>query len=412
MSEPDPVEALLIPNVAAEEGAVWSGDGGEAQIRAVARLWRLLFGPTARVLGEEASFEAVWPTALGALPHGSVFPELDVGNAFAWLHTRQAAEIAKDLDYELASPTPKAVQIVHDKAFAVRGAQALGEEPEALRTLIEIIEPEILRGDPGAVLERVERSVGAWPNWTGGRFTLKPRIGSSGRGRVGGQRKQRGGAEGLAALAGAFPRLAERGGAVLEPWLERVRDLSAQLWIEPDGAVRLLGTLELLVSPAGVYRGHRGSIDNKGRVTSLCPEDEALREAAAQLASAAAAQGFVGPCGIDAFTFRGPAGEHLFRPVVEFNGRFTLGTIVVGLLRRALRTLRRELPRDASERRAFHFSLAPPASGWPADPPPGCLMLPLSGSDEAAVPGLLVANDVGQLEIAFQGQEIPSMLRH
>lgn len=411
MNEPDPVEALLIPNVAAEEGAVWSGDG-EAQVRAVARLWRLLFGASARVLGEDEPFEAAWPAALGALPQNAVFPELDVGNAFAWLHTSQAKAIAKDLDYELASPAPEAVQKVHDKAFAIRGARALGEEPMALRSLIEIIEPETLRGDPSAVLERVEHSVRTWPDWTGGRFTLKPRFGSSGRGRVAGQRKQRGKGEDLAALAGAFPRLAERGGAVLEPWLERVRDLSAQLWIEPSGAVRLLGTLELLVSPAGVYRGHRGSIDNKGRVTSLCKEDEALREAAAQLAAAAAAEGFVGPCGVDAFTFRGPEGDPLFRPIVEFNGRFTLGTIVVGLLRRALRRLRRELPRDASERRTFHFSLVPPASGWPVDPPPGCLALPLGRLEEEAAPGLLVANDAGRLEIAFQGPEIPSMLRH
>ena len=219
-----------------------------------------------------------------------------------------------------------------------------------------------------------------------------------------------GGRRDLSSVAGALPRLAERGGAVLEPWLDRVRDLSAQLWVEPRGSVRLLGTLELLVSPSGVYCGHRGSVDNKGRVTSLCPEDERLREVAAQLAAEAGARGFAGPCGVDAFSFRGPGGEHLFRPAVEFNARVTMGTIAVGLLRRALPTLRRALPRDASERRAFHFSLVPPPAGWQSKYSAECLMLPLGRPADVPPPGLRVANDPGQLEMAFQAAESPPML--
>ena len=40
-------------------------------------------------------------------------------------------------------------------------------------------------------------------------------------------------------------------------------------------------------------------------------------------------EGFAGPCGVDAFSFRGPDREPLFRPLVEWNGRFTMGTVAL-----------------------------------------------------------------------------------
>ena len=117
---------------------------------------------------------------------------------------------------------------------------------------------------------------------------------------------------------------------------------------------------------------------------------------------------------MDAFVFRGPAGAHVFRPIVGLNGRFTMGTIALGLLRRALPALRRALPCDASERRAFHFSLAPPPAGWPCNPSEHWWMLPLGPAAEAGGEtkgaGLLVALDPGHLEMAFQAAETPPML--
>lgn len=408
MTEPARVPPLLIPNLAAEEGAVWEAGASEAIVRSAARLWRLLFGPDARTLGDDTAFEDLWPSALGPRPAAAAFPEFDLGNAYAWLHTRAAATVAAERDYTLAAPGPDAVERVHDKAFALRGAQALGFEPAALRGLSLVLEPDALREAPDAAVEAIREQVARWPAWTAGRFVLKPRFGSSGRGRVSGR-----GADGGDLgehLLGALPRLAERGGAILEPWVDRIRDLSAQLWIEPDGGVRLLGTTELLVSPAGVYRGHRGSVDNRGRVTSLCDEDESLREAAALLAVRAAQEGFAGPCGVDAFTFRGPEGEPILRPLVEWNARSTMGTVAIGVLRRALPTLRRELPRDAGERRVFHFALAPPEAGWPEVSGEGWRTFHLGAAPDG--PALVVATDPGCLELAFHGGKPPSMLPH
>jgi hypothetical protein len=196
-----------------------------------------------------------------------------------------------------------------------------------------------------------------WPDWTRGRFCLKPRLGSSGRGRVPGDAAHLD----EQALARSLPRLARHGGALLEPWLAREGDLSAQLHVAPDGVVTLLGTLELCVTASGVYRGHRGRLDHRLRIASGSAHDDGLLEAAMILAQAAHAEGYHGPCGIDAFAFRGPEGT-LLRPAVELNARFTLGTIVAGLLRRARPHLRRRLPTPPGSLRSLHFAL-PARSG-------------------------------------------------
>ena len=86
------------------------------------------------------------------------------------------------------------------------------------------------------------------------------------------------------------------------------------------------------------------------------------------LARAAHAQGYHGPCGVDAFAFLGPDGVVL-RPAVEFNARFTMGTIVAGLLRRARAMLRRSYPTQPGRRRQLRFALdadpkASPEAAW------------------------------------------------
>ena len=76
----------LLPNVGAEEGAAPAL--AARAIAGVARLWRLLFGPDARVLEIP---EPPWPRALGDPPEGPVFPWLDAGEGLtAWLNTPEA----------------------------------------------------------------------------------------------------------------------------------------------------------------------------------------------------------------------------------------------------------------------------------------------------------------------------------
>jgi hypothetical protein len=248
---------------------------------------------------------------------------------------------------------------VHDKAFAHAVAEREGLLPGRLRGAVRVLDPDALQPD-AAGMAAVEAALASLPDWAAVHFTLKPRQGSSGRGRVAG-------AHALAdtpAIRGALGRLASRGGALLEPWLDRIEDLSAQLFVAPDRTLRLLGTTRVVVTRAGLYRGQRGLVDSKGRIVSGSEHDEALREAAALSARAAAAAGFRGACGIDAFSFRGPEGVVL-RPLLEINARFTVGTIAIGLVRRQQGALERHFAPAPEQRLAFHFGLTPPPAGWP-----------------------------------------------
>lgn len=141
-------------------------------------------------------------------------------------------------------------------------------------------------------------------------------------------------------------------------------------------------------------------MDSRGRVTSGSRFDEALREAAVCVASAAAATGFFGPCGLDALTFRAEHGDEVLRPVVEFNARFTAGTVALGLLRRALPQIKQTLGLPPEAPRPFAFALAPPRGGWPKARA-STLLIPLDPAVGVRGPALLVGRDGGELRSAL-----------
>lgn len=350
--------ALLLPNVGAEEGA-WRAVAREPAVHRVGGLWRLLFGSGAELLATPDGDERdLWPAALGPLPEAPVFdwlaPPPGETRVFAWLNTEEASQAAAERGATLAGAPPDVVRRVHDKAFAHRAALAERLVPPSLRPCVHVLEPEELaEADPA--VRRIGEILAAWPAWARKRFALKPRHATSGRGRVAGTD----GRADTEAIRGALPRLVARGGALLEPWLERTEDLSAQLFVG-DRDLVLLGTLAQTPTPAGGYAGHAGTIDRRGRVTSGSPHDEALREAAVAVALAAKEAGYRGPCGVDGFAYvdpEHPGDEPRLRPVVELNARFTVGTIALGLMRRALPWLRKELRLPGGERRAWRFTL-------------------------------------------------------
>ena len=396
---------LLIPNIGAEEERPWDSPVGSVPgagshldrelARAVtARLWQALFADGSRYLVDSESVSNTeWPPGLGVRSVDAVFPWLEASEGVtAWLNTPAAELRARAEERSLSGAAPEVVRAVHDKAFAYRVAREAGMFPARLGELISVLDPELLR-DSNAAIREVEERVGGWPKWTTFRFTLKPRLGTSGRGRVAGV------AGSAAQCRGSFERLAGAGGALLEPWLKRTCDLATQLWIGAEDQLVLLGTAELVVDSSGLYRGHRGFVDSRGRVTSGRPVDEVLRESAVVVARAAAREGYRGPCGVDAFTFEIEPGHEELRPVVEFNARFTLGIIAIGLLRRALPRIRRELLLDPGELHAFEFRLGAPPGGWPEQIEASeILWIPLSGSGHGPTPGLLVARDREMLD--------------
>lgn len=313
--------AGLFPNLGAEEGPGWRRSLALPKVRRTVGWWRTLFERGASVVGLDDEIPSLMPAPLEHDAGRAAFDFMDAPGALVpWLSTEEAAELARAHGLALACAPAEVVARVHDKAFALGVAERQGLLPSDLSGAIQVLEPELLRDVAGA-----SRHLEAF---RGRGFVLKPRFGSSGRGRV-----RVDGSE----LAGAFARLAARGGCLLEPWLERTQDLSAQLWIGPDAEIRLLGTLRQDLTPSGVWSAHSGEIDAQGGIRSGSAWDASVRDAALRLAGAARDVGFSGACGLDALAYRLPTGGEALRPVVEFNARFTVGTIAVGLVQRALR---------------------------------------------------------------------------
>jgi hypothetical protein len=167
--------------------------------------------------------------------------------------------------------------------------------------------------------------IARWPSWARVDATLKPRWGTSGRGRV---RVRDGvlddaGTNGLATLRA-------RGGAILEPWLARVQDLSSQWLLDDWGEVRLLGCTRQIVRPSGVWLGCEVVHDDDGQGSGTAWDHE-LVAAARPLVEEAAHAGYVGVCGVDAFTWMHPRAQtERLRGVVELNARFTGGAVALG----------------------------------------------------------------------------------
>ena len=343
--------ALRIANLGAEEGARAAEPAALGRAATLARLWADLLEPPAP------------------------FSWLE-GEAFAWLNTPEARDEAAAQGLTLFGASPEIVARVHDKAFAADVARRERLGPAWWHDAVRVLAPEELE-DPDRVRRIVRDAQDAMPTWCRGAITLKPRRGTSGRGRLAGD------VQGFdaARLSGALPRLRAQGGAVLEPWLERIADFSVQLHVGPGGLV-LVGALEQVLRPSGIVLGHRGFLDHRGRVTTGSPFEEELREAAACVANAAAEVGYRGPCGVDAFAFRGEDGDTELRPAVELNARFTAGLVAAGWTRRLLPRIRAETGLDPGESRAFLLGLEPPPGGWPA-PSRECFIAALAG--EAAL---------------------------
>ena len=322
---------VLFANLGAEEGEGWRRLASHPRVRAAARLWAALF-PADAVRGDGLGARAELPGELERDAQRPALEPCDSPGLVPWLSTSEAEAAARRAQVPLAAAPPGVVAAVHDKAFALETARAARLLPPEIAETAFALAPEEL-GAPDTVRCRIEAEMERWPAELREEFVLKPRLGTSGRGRLTG----RDGRLDPESLRGNLPRFRERGGCVVEPWLERTGDLSAQLWIVGPGDVRWLGTLAQVLTPAGVPLGHSGGVAPDGTIASGSPWDADLRAAAEVLATAAAAAGYTGPCGLDAFTYRGPDGRERFRAVVEWNARFTGGTSALGLLARARR---------------------------------------------------------------------------
>jgi len=139
----------------------------------------------------------------------------------------------------------------------------------------------------------------------------------------------------------AFARKRE---LVVEPWLERVQDFSVQLEMTAAG-LKLCGFTGLVNDargqfvanfaeshhhkriPAKVVSQFREAADISGRLL------EFYREIFARLEVELRAVDFTGPIGLDAFVYRDAIGAMRLKPIVEINPRYTMGRLLVELMR-------------------------------------------------------------------------------
>jgi uncharacterized ferritin-like protein (DUF455 family) len=131
---------------------------------------------------------------------------------------------------------------------------------------------------------------------------------------------------------------------VVEPWLERLADFSAQLEMTEAG-LRLCGYTVLLNDAKGQYQGNLAEPHHHTRIPARIvtlfdePGNVAGRLLAlyagifAALESELRGLDFIGPLGIDAFVYRDAADKVRLKPIVEINPRHTMGRVTVELMR-------------------------------------------------------------------------------
>ena len=131
---------------------------------------------------------------------------------------------------------------------------------------------------------------------------------------------------------------------VIEPWLAREMDFSAQLEMTTDG-LKLCGYTGLFNDRKGQFQANSAAPNHARQipttVTSLfaAPADLVARlhglyaKVFAVLETELRAAEFSGPLGIDAFVYRTSLGDCRVKPVVEINPCYTMGRVTVELMK-------------------------------------------------------------------------------
>lgn len=131
---------------------------------------------------------------------------------------------------------------------------------------------------------------------------------------------------------------------VVEPWLERVMDFSAQLEMT-DGGLKLCGYTGLINDARGQFQANWAEPKHeKAFPTAVLSSLQVTPRAGNEiqvfygelfkaLETELRAVNFLGPLGIDCFVYREASGALKLKPVVEINPRYTMGRVTVELMK-------------------------------------------------------------------------------
>jgi len=216
---------------------------------------------------------------------------------------------------------------------------------QVLAAVLAVEDPRL--DEPGSVgvVATSEPEVRAAVEQVGGsgaqRLVLKAPLGTAGRGMI---RLPDGDVTPLQARW-ISRALAGQGAVIVEPWRDRVCDLSLRLLVTRPGCAEVEGVGRFLVDPRGQYLGAV-----IGRATTGLPNDvvrflhgdgqdadwlpTVWRRVTQAVADALAPTGYVGHVGVDAIVWRDPAGALRLRPVLELNTRVHMGHVAVHLAKR------------------------------------------------------------------------------
>ena len=115
--------------------------------------------------------------------------------------------------------------------------------------------------------------------------------------------------------------LATGDGLQVEPWVERELDVAMHGYVHTDAPPRFGRAVMQACSMSGAWLRSRPA--SPGELTQ--PEQRALEQTVAQVASALHDAGYFGPFGVDAFRWRDASGTVYFNPRSEINARYTMG---------------------------------------------------------------------------------------
>jgi hypothetical protein len=113
-------------------------------------------------------------------------------------------------------------------------------------------------------------------------------------------------------------------GITLEPWCDRVADLSSSCLINADKSINNLRHYQCIVNAHGAFSG----VMIGGRNLFLEKYHDALTDAATQAATALAAAGYFGPVSFDSFVYRDSSTQNdKLASIIEINARYSMSSI-------------------------------------------------------------------------------------
>lgn len=216
-------------------------------------------------------------------------------------------------------------------------AQLLEEAPTAWWSPPELVGRAV--HSPQEALEACQRLLEQGHGWA----VLKAPWGTSGRGALRVERARWSpGQEGWAQRT-----LRQQGALVVEPWLEKVADLSLLLQVPAQGQARQLGLTRFVTDARGQYLGTwlaqatwglpapvRRWLQADGQEPRRLPL--ALERIAAFVGEALQRAGHRGPAGVDMMIHE-HRGQFFLKPIVEINPRHTMGHVALALHSRLAR---------------------------------------------------------------------------